>query len=293
MLNKHLLENLTYPAIEHYRNESKKLVGRSLNCKREIVEEILAHGERFLISAKQAKTDDQVISNHSAELSDAEKNSVIKEMPDAGICAFATTVTADVVTWSTDNESVIFKDEAQRREIDCGVRSRANDYPSSAFENAPMLPTVKFADTKLPAITIASATTKGAQGIIRGRVSDNTGIAELRVDGQKIAVDSNGNFSATTYVPEGGTSVNIEAIDLAGLSSTMSVRVNRATTQTASFSFDKLNPLNRKALPNKDAVALIIGIGSYENIIDAAYADKDALVFRDYATEARHPKQSD
>ena len=56
-------------------------------------------------------------------------------MPDAGI-PFATTVISDVVTWSTDNESVIFKDEAQRREIDCGVRSRANDYPSSAFENA-------------------------------------------------------------------------------------------------------------------------------------------------------------
>ena len=70
-------------------------------------------------------------------------------------------------------------------------------------------------DTKLPTITIANATTKGAQGVIRGRVSDNTGIAELRVDGQRIAVDSNGNFSATTYVPEGGTSVSIEAIDLA------------------------------------------------------------------------------
>ena len=59
-------------------------------------------------------------------------------------------------------------------------------------------------DTQIPLITIASATTKGAQGVIRGRVNDNTGIAELRVDGQKIAVDSNGNFSATTYVPEGG-----------------------------------------------------------------------------------------
>lgn len=140
-------------------------------------------------------------------------------------------------------------------------------------------------DTKVPTITIPNVTVKGAQGIIRGRVNDNTGIAELRVDGQRIVVDSNGNFSATTYVPEGGTSVKIEAIDLAGLSSTMSVRVDRAATQTASISFDRLNPLKRKALPNKDAVALIIGIGTYENIIDAAYADKDALVFRDYATE--------
>ena len=140
-------------------------------------------------------------------------------------------------------------------------------------------------DKKLPTITIASATTTGAQGVIRGRVNDNTGVAELRVDGQKIAFDSDGNFSATTYVPEGGTNVNIEAIDLAGLSSTMSVMVDRATSQTASISFDRLNPLKRKALPNKNAIALIIGIGTYENIIDAAYADKDALVFRDYAKE--------
>jgi hypothetical protein len=141
-------------------------------------------------------------------------------------------------------------------------------------------------DTKLPTITIASATTTGAQGIIRGRVGDNTGIAELRVDGQKIAVDSNGNFSATTYVPEGGTSVSIEAIDLAGLSSTMSVRVDRATTQTASISFDRLNPLKRKASINNDALALVIGVSEYkETNAKAIYADSDAKVFQDYAIE--------
>jgi hypothetical protein len=141
-------------------------------------------------------------------------------------------------------------------------------------------------DTKLPTITIASATAKGAQGIIRGRVNDNTGIAELRVDGQKIAVDSNGNFSATTYVPEGGTSVNIEAIDLAGLSSTMSVRVDRANIQTTSISFDRLNPLKRKAAINNDALALVIGVSEYkETNAKAIYADSDAKVFQDYAIE--------
>ena len=115
-------------------------------------------------------------------------------------------------------------------------------------------------DTKLPTITIASATTTGAQGVIRGRVYDNTVIAELRVDGQKIAIDSNGNFSATTSVLEGGTSVNVEAIDLAGLSSTMSVRVDRAATQTASIYFDRLTPLKRKVAINNDALALVIGV---------------------------------
>ena len=141
-------------------------------------------------------------------------------------------------------------------------------------------------DTKLPTITIASATTSGAQGIIRGRVNDNTGVAELRVDGRKIAVDSSGNFSATTYVPEGGTSVNIEAIDLAGLSSTMSLRVDRATSQTASISFDRLNPLKRKAAINNDALALVIGVSDYkETNAKAIYADSDAKVFQDYAIE--------
>ena len=141
-------------------------------------------------------------------------------------------------------------------------------------------------DAKLPAITITSATTTGAQGIIRGSVYDNTGVAELRVDGQKIAVESNGNFSVTTYVPEGGTSVNIEAIDLAGLSSTMSVRVDRAATQTASISFDKLNPLKRKAAINNDALALVIGVSEYkETNAKAIYADSDAKVFQDYAIE--------
>ena len=141
-------------------------------------------------------------------------------------------------------------------------------------------------DTKLPTITNASATTSGAQGIIRGRVNDNTGIAELRVDGQKVVVDSNGNFSATTYVPEGGTSVNIEAIDLAGLSSTMSVRVDRATSQTASISFDRLNPLERKAAINNDALALVIGVSEYkETNVKAIYADNDAKVFQGYAIE--------
>ena len=140
-------------------------------------------------------------------------------------------------------------------------------------------------DNKLPTIEIISATASGARGLIKGRVNDNTGVAELLIDGQKIGFDSKGSFSATTYVPEGGASFNIEAIDMAGLSSEMSVQLNRMVSQTASILFEKLNPLNRKTLPNKDAVALIIGIGNYENIIDATYADKDAVVFRDYAIE--------
>ena len=141
-------------------------------------------------------------------------------------------------------------------------------------------------DPNLPIITIDTATSNGAQGIIRGRVHNNTGVVELRVDGQKIVVDSDGNFSAAIYVPEGGISVNIEAVDRVGLSSTMSVRVDRVTTQTASISFDRLNPLKRKAAINNDALALVIGVSEYkETNAKAVYADIDAKVFKDYAIE--------
>ncbi|MDC1001803.1 caspase family protein [Alphaproteobacteria bacterium] len=141
-------------------------------------------------------------------------------------------------------------------------------------------------NTSLPTITIASASSNGPQGTILGRVSDSNAIAEVRVDGQLVQTDSNGNFTANTYVPEGGVSVSIQAVDLAGLSSSMSVRIDRAAVQTAAFRFDRLNPLGRKVARNKDAVAIIVGVSDYkETTARAAYADSDAKAFQDYATE--------
>ena len=142
-------------------------------------------------------------------------------------------------------------------------------------------------DAKLPKITIASASSNGPQGTVKGRVTDNTGIAEVRVDGQLVQIDANGNFTASTYVPEGGVSVSIQAVDLAGLSSSMSVRLDRSVSNTAtSISFERLNPLGRKVAKNKDALALIIGVDGYSKTpARAIYADSDAKVFADYASQ--------
>ena len=66
----------------------------------------------------------------------------------------------------------------------------------------------------------------------------------------------------------------------------MSVRVDRAAAQTATVSFDRLNPLGRKVAPNTNALALIIGVDSYKSTsARAIYADSDAQVFSDYATQ--------
>ncbi|MDC1001768.1 caspase family protein [Alphaproteobacteria bacterium] len=143
-------------------------------------------------------------------------------------------------------------------------------------------------DTKLPTITIASVNTQGKQGIVRGRVKDNTGIAEVTVDGTVVPVTSSGNFEYSTFVPSGGLSLKVQATDLAGLTSMMSVTLERnASIATAAINFDRLNPtVGKRVKVNNDALALIVGVADYENTpAKAIFADSDAMMFRDYASE--------
>ena len=52
------------------------------------------------------------------------------------------------------------------------------------------------------------------------------------------------------------------------------------------ISFERLNPLGRKVAKNKDALALIIGVDGYSKTpARAIYADSDAKVFADYASQ--------
>ena len=113
---------------------------------------------------------------------------------------------------------------------------------------------------------MTSANTAGKQGVIKGYVTDNTGIAEVLVDGTVVPVTSGGSFEYRTFVPVNGISVQVEATDLAGLTSVMSVSLARsASTETASITFDRLSPLGKRVIPNGDALALIVGVADYKN----------------------------
>ena len=47
-----------------------------------------------------------------------------------------------------------------------------------------------------------------------------------------------------------------------------------------------MTPLGKRVKPNSNALALIVGVEGYENTnADALYADRDAKMFRDYASE--------
>jgi len=60
--------------------------------------------------------------------------------------------------------------------------------------------------------------------------------------------------------------LKIQVTDMTGLTSSKVV-VLKADTLTAdsSISFDRLNPLDKRVRNNKDALALIVGVSSYEN----------------------------
>jgi hypothetical protein len=210
--------------------------------------------------------------------------------------------------------SIAHAQEATRREVSCGVdmtrptntASTASPKPTSAELIASQKEATRLrnelaalktkqaeisnkiaTDIQVPLITIIASSSNGPQGMISGRVSDNTGVGEVRVNGQLIEIDYNGNFTTHTYVPEGGISVTVEAVDLAGLSSSMLISLDRsALPSTASISFDKLNPLGRKVATNNNSLALIIGVDGYKSTpARAIYADGDAKMFTDYASQ--------
>ena len=143
------------------------------------------------------------------------------------------------------------------------------------------------ADIRAPMLEIVSIKTIGKRGTIRGIAKDNVKVVEITVDGKPISLSSNGNFEHSIYVPPTGKELKVEVTDIAGLTTSkiIKLKANRMISNS-SISFESLNPLNKRVKKNENALALIVGISNYENTkAKALYADNDALVFKDYATE--------
>lgn len=141
-------------------------------------------------------------------------------------------------------------------------------------------------DTIAPSIEISNNVTNDKKGTIEGIVADNIKVAEFIIEGKQWVFSKNGTFKYSTYVPPKGKEIVLEVTDLAGLTSrkTIFLTADRKVVKN-SLVLNILNPLTRTVKINKDALALIIGVANYENTKTAAFADNDALVFKDYAVE--------
>ena len=239
-------------------------------------------------------------------------------LTDVEVCRYATKLFSSnsmasqsgvVKRWESRERYQRYVEEAKRRGLSCGVRANsplANHNESSKSLNEALLEAKKLRDTlaKLqiekdrkkkairedkenPIIKIESVKSAGKQAVILGVATDDVGIAEISVDGEIVAFSDKGNFTYKTFVPVQGLTVIVQATDMAGQSSTQSVLLTRETsTISTKVDYARLNPIGKPVKKNADGLALIVGVSKYENTpIQAVFADADALMFRDYASE--------
>ncbi len=142
-------------------------------------------------------------------------------------------------------------------------------------------------DKSIPLLEILSKFTKGKKGTITGIASDNLEIAEVSVNGETILFSSDGKFTYSTFIPTDGIILNFQVIDISGLTASKRVKLERNESIIHTrVSFDRLNPLGKRVKNNPNALALIIGVEGYKNTkANALYADNDAKMFKDYASE--------
>lgn len=141
-------------------------------------------------------------------------------------------------------------------------------------------------DTESPIIKIISVKSDGPRGIVSGVVIDDSGVAELMINGSKIIFEEDGRFKYPTYVPNEGLDVAIRAVDFMGLVTTETVRLERTSNDLKVSSLTPVNPLiGPKQQTSRHRAALIIGVENYEASAPAQFASRDAQMFADYARE--------
>jgi hypothetical protein len=123
-------------------------------------------------------------------------------------------------------------------------------------------------------------------GSIFLNIQTNKDTSSLKINGIEHGRRPDGNYLIKKIVRVGQeTKFIIIATDINGNSSTKTVTVNRLITESKPF-VAVLNPAQVKKQPERDAVAVIIGISSYKSLPRADFAKDDAQVFYDYAIRA-------
>jgi hypothetical protein len=117
-------------------------------------------------------------------------------------------------------------------------------------------------------------------------VKTNSDTASLQINGEEHGGNKDGVYLIKKIARAGQKSdFTIVAVDTNGNIDKKIVTVTRSLPQSISTT-NSLNPSQIKRYPERDAVAIIIGIADYKNLPRADYANDDAKVFYDYAIRA-------
>jgi hypothetical protein len=126
----------------------------------------------------------------------------------------------------------------------------------------------------------------GADGSFILNVKTNTDTASLKINGTEHGGSKDGLYSIRKVARAGQETIfTVVATDINGNTETKTITVNRPIPESQA-KFAALNPAQVKKQPERDAVAIIIGIADYKNLPRADFANDDASVFYDYAIRA-------
>lgn len=123
-------------------------------------------------------------------------------------------------------------------------------------------------------------------GDIAINIQTNTDTASLKINGDEQGGRADGKYSLRRVARAGQeTRFVISATDIFGNSDTKTITVSRSVVDSK-VTYPSLNPERIKRHPERDAVAVIIGISNYKSLPKAEFAKDDAQVFFDYAIRA-------
>jgi hypothetical protein len=129
-------------------------------------------------------------------------------------------------------------------------------------------------------------TEANAEGDFIINIQTGTDTASLKVNGQEFGGRADGNYVIKKIARAGQeTNFTIIAKDTSGNTDSKIITVSRPLVDSKPLAA-ALNPAQVKRQPERDAVAVIIGIADYKNLPRADYANDDARVFYDYAIRA-------
>jgi len=131
-----------------------------------------------------------------------------------------------------------------------------------------------------------SNTQPAADGSFTINVQTNADTASLLINGEEQGGRVNGDYIVKKVARAGQeTKFTIIATDINGNTDTKSITVSRQVVESKAI-YAALNPTKVKKQPERDAVAVVIGIADYRSLPKADYANDDARAFYDYVIRA-------
>jgi hypothetical protein len=131
---------------------------------------------------------------------------------------------------------------------------------------------------------VVTTTEPDSIGEYKVQIQASVGTASLSIDGVEYEGRQDGHYSIRRVIRVGQTSTFAVVVkDNSGNAVGRTLTVSRKIIESPA-KFAALDPARIRPQPERDAVAIIIGITDYKNLPKAEFASDDARMFYDYAT---------